>query len=67
MYTVSSQDGGLVDEISCGAFLCSLEVNIHMGNDANGRLGHGDVEDKITPTLVETLNYRHVKSNIMWS
>ncbi|KAJ0588073.1 putative chromatin regulator PHD family [Helianthus annuus] len=28
---------------------------------ANGRLGHGDVEDRKTPTIVESLNDRHVK------
>lgn len=31
------------------------------GKGANGRLGHGDVEDRKTPTLVEALKDRHVK------
>lgn len=31
------------------------------GKGANGRLGHGDVEDRKSPTLVESLKDKHVK------
>ncbi|QHO44195.1 E3 ubiquitin-protein ligase [Arachis hypogaea] len=34
-------------------------MKLHVG--ANGRLGHGDVEDRKIPTLVEALKDRHVK------
>ncbi|CAA6668127.1 unnamed protein product [Spirodela intermedia] len=32
------------------------------GKGANGRLGHGDTEDRTTPTLVEALKDKHIKS-----
>ncbi|XP_068665315.1 PH, RCC1 and FYVE domains-containing protein 1-like [Aristolochia californica] len=58
--------GELIEEISCGAFhvavLTSRSEVFTWGNGANGRLGHGDVEDRKTPTLVEALKDRHVKS-----
>ena len=45
--------GEFVDEISCGAFhvaaLTSRSDVFTWGNGANGRLGHGDVEDRRTP------------------
>jgi hypothetical protein len=56
----------LVEEISCGAFhvavLTSRSEVYTWGMGANGRLGHGDVNDKKTPTIVEALKDRHVKS-----
>lgn len=58
--------GALVEEIACGAFhvavLTSRSEVFTWGNGANGRLGHGDTEDRETPTLVEFLKDRHVKS-----
>ncbi|XP_058091699.1 PH, RCC1 and FYVE domains-containing protein 1-like isoform X2 [Magnolia sinica] len=58
--------GELVDEISCGAChvaaLTSRNEVFTWGHGANGRLGHGDIEDRKTPTLVEALKDRHVKS-----
>nr|XP_010909635.1 PH, RCC1 and FYVE domains-containing protein 1 isoform X2 [Elaeis guineensis] len=58
--------GELVEEISCGAYhvavLTSRSEVYTWGRGANGRLGHGDVEDQKTPTLVEALKDRHVKS-----
>lgn len=58
--------GEFVDEISCGAFhtvvLTSRNEVFSWGKGANGRLGHGDVEDRKAPTLVEALKDRHVKS-----
>ncbi|KAK6118790.1 hypothetical protein DH2020_047481 [Rehmannia glutinosa] len=54
-----------VEEISCGAYhVCVLTSKNEVytwGKGANGRLGHGDIEDRKTPTLVEALKDRHVK------
>ncbi|GAB4843118.1 hypothetical protein Ancab_013094 [Ancistrocladus abbreviatus] len=58
--------GEFVEEISCGAFhvavLTSRSEVFTWGKGANGRLGHGDAEDRKSPTLVEALKDRHVKS-----
>ncbi|KAI9194684.1 hypothetical protein LWI28_008169 [Acer negundo] len=58
--------GEFVEEISCGAYhvalLTSRSEVFTWGRGANGRLGHGDVEDRRTPTLVEALKDRHVKN-----
>ncbi|XP_020530161.1 uncharacterized protein LOC18445808 isoform X3 [Amborella trichopoda] len=58
--------GELVEEIACGSYhvavLTSRSELFTWGKGANGRLGHGDVEDRKTPTLVEALKDRHVKS-----
>ncbi|KAI3513588.1 hypothetical protein L1887_20924 [Cichorium endivia] len=55
----------IVDEIACGAYhvavLTSKNEVFTWGKGANGRLGHGDIEDRKTPTLVESLKDRHVK------
>ncbi|KAF5807639.1 putative regulator of chromosome condensation 1/beta-lactamase-inhibitor protein II [Helianthus annuus] len=57
--------GEPVDEIACGdyhvAVLTSRNEVYTWGKGANGRLGHGDIEDRKTPTLVESLKDRHVK------
>ncbi|KAF5809499.1 putative regulator of chromosome condensation 1/beta-lactamase-inhibitor protein II [Helianthus annuus] len=54
-----------VEDIACGAYhvtvLTSKNEVYTWGKGANGRLGHGDVEDRKTPTIVESLNDRHVK------
>ncbi|GAB2229225.1 hypothetical protein Droror1_Dr00023362 [Drosera rotundifolia] len=55
-----------VEEIACGdyhvaALTSKLEVYT-WGKGANGRLGHGDIEDRDTPTLVEALKDKQVKS-----
>ncbi|XP_042032830.1 PH, RCC1 and FYVE domains-containing protein 1-like isoform X1 [Salvia splendens] len=54
-----------VEEISCGAYhvavLTSNNEVYTWGKGANGRLGHGDMEDRKAPTLVEALKDRHVK------
>lgn len=54
-----------VEEIACGdyhvAVLTSKNEVYTWGKGANGRLGHGDVEDRKTPVLVEALKDRHVK------
>ncbi|GAB2289992.1 PH, RCC1 and FYVE domains-containing protein 1 [Dionaea muscipula] len=54
-----------VEEIACGAYhaavLTSRNEVYTWGKGANGRLGHGDIEDRKTPTLVDALRDRHVK------
>ncbi|XP_039000067.1 PH, RCC1 and FYVE domains-containing protein 1-like [Hibiscus syriacus] len=58
--------GEFVEEISCGAYhvavLTSRSEVFTWGRGANGRLGHGDIEDRKTPTLVEALRDKHVKN-----
>ncbi|GLT42149.1 hypothetical protein SLA2020_161680 [Shorea laevis] len=58
--------GEFVEEISCGAYhvavLTSRSEVFTWGRGANGRLGHGDTEDRRTPTLVEALKEKHVKN-----
>ncbi|CAM8994610.1 unnamed protein product [Rhodiola kirilowii] len=58
--------GEFVEEISCGAehvaVLTSRSEVFTWGKGGNGRLGHGDIEDRKTPTLVEALRDRRVKS-----
>ncbi|CAJ1810137.1 unnamed protein product [Sphenostylis stenocarpa] len=58
--------GEFVEEISCGshhvAALTSRSELYTWGKGANGRLGHGDIEDRKSPTLVESLKDRHVKN-----
>ncbi|MCO5566977.1 hypothetical protein L7F22_020660 [Adiantum nelumboides] len=55
-----------VEEGSCGAFhlavLTSKGEVFTWGKGANGRLGHGDFEDRKVPTLVEALKDKQVKS-----
>ncbi|XVE95669.1 hypothetical protein REPUB_Repub02eG0118500 [Reevesia pubescens] len=57
--------GECVEEIACGAYhvvvLTSRNEVYTWGKGANGRLAHGDVEDRKAPTLVEGLKDRHVK------
>ncbi|KAG6607654.1 PH, RCC1 and FYVE domains-containing protein 1, partial [Cucurbita argyrosperma subsp. sororia] len=53
------------EEVACGAYhvmvLTSKNEVYTWGKGANGRLGHGDVEDRKSPTLVEALKDKHVK------
>ncbi|XVF69471.1 hypothetical protein PTKIN_Ptkin11bG0085000 [Pterospermum kingtungense] len=55
-----------VEEISCGAYhvavLTSRTEVYTWGKGANGRLGHGDTDDRNTPTLVEALKDKQVKT-----
>ncbi|KAJ8423933.1 hypothetical protein Cgig2_032947 [Carnegiea gigantea] len=55
-----------VEEVACGAYhiaaLTSRSEVYTWGKGANGRLGHGDTEDRNTPTLVEALKNKQVKS-----
>ncbi|KAE8681181.1 XB3 in, putative isoform 1 [Hibiscus syriacus] len=57
--------GEFVEEISCGAchvaVLTSRSEVFTWGRGANGRLGHGDIEDRRTPTLVEALKDGQIK------
>jgi alpha-tubulin suppressor-like RCC1 family protein len=55
-----------VEDIACGshhvaALTSKMEVYT-WGKGANGRLGHGDIHDRHTPTLVEALKEKQVKS-----
>ncbi|KAL4567707.1 hypothetical protein LXL04_023299 [Taraxacum kok-saghyz] len=54
-----------VEEISCGAHhvavLTSRTEVYTWGKGANGRLGHGDTEDRNQPTLLEALKDKQVK------
>ncbi|XP_077250143.1 PH, RCC1 and FYVE domains-containing protein 1-like [Tasmannia lanceolata] len=55
-----------VEEIACGAYhvvvLTSRTEVYTWGKGANGRLGHGDTGDKNSPTVVEALKDKQVKS-----
>ncbi|WCJ39085.1 Regulator of chromosome condensation (RCC1) family with FYVE zinc finger domain [Euphorbia peplus] len=55
-----------VEELACGAYhvavLTSKTEVYTWGKGANGRLGHGDVEDRNVPTIVESLRDKQVKS-----
>ncbi|GAA0146147.1 guanyl-nucleotide exchange factor [Lithospermum erythrorhizon] len=57
--------GETIVDISCGAYhvavLTSKNEVFTWGKGANGRLGHGDIEDRKAPTIVEALKDRHVK------
>ncbi|XP_024021109.1 PH, RCC1 and FYVE domains-containing protein 1 isoform X2 [Morus notabilis] len=57
-----------VEEIACGAYhvavLTSRTEVYTWGKGANGRLGHGDTEDRTSPTLVEALKDKQVKTII---
>ncbi|XP_010454214.1 PREDICTED: uncharacterized protein LOC104736008 [Camelina sativa] len=55
-----------VEEIACGAYhvavLTSRTEVYTWGKGSNGRLGHGDADDRNSPTLVESLKDKQVKS-----
>lgn len=55
-----------VEEIACGAHhvvvLTSRTEVYTWGKGLNGRLGHGDTDDRNSPTLVEALKDKQVKS-----
>ncbi|KAK1322667.1 Ultraviolet-B receptor UVR8 [Acorus calamus] len=57
--------GESVEQVACGSYhvavLTSRNEVYTWGKGANGRLGHGDVEDRKIPTLVEALKDRPVK------
>ncbi|XP_077224014.1 PH, RCC1 and FYVE domains-containing protein 1-like [Tasmannia lanceolata] len=60
-----------VEEIACGSYhvavLTSRTEVYTWGKGANGRLGHGDNDDRTTPTLVEALKDKQVKSVVCGS
>ncbi|XP_008808052.2 PH, RCC1 and FYVE domains-containing protein 1 [Phoenix dactylifera] len=60
-----------VEEIACGSYhvavLTSKTEVYTWGKGANGRLGHGDNDDRNTPTLVEALKDKQVKSVVCGS
>ncbi|KAL9455051.1 hypothetical protein AB3S75_010454 [Citrus x aurantiifolia] len=55
-----------VEEIACGSYhvavLTSKTEVYTWGKGANGRLGHGDTDDRNSPSLVEALKDKQVKS-----
>ncbi|PKA55404.1 Ultraviolet-B receptor UVR8 [Apostasia shenzhenica] len=55
-----------VEEVSCGAYhvavLTSKTEVYTWGKGANGRLGHGDADDRSTPCLVEALKDKQVRN-----
>nr|XP_043631740.1 PH, RCC1 and FYVE domains-containing protein 1-like [Erigeron canadensis] len=55
-----------VEEISCGAYhvavLTSRTEVYTWGKGSNGRLGHGDIDDRNSPILVEALKDKQVKT-----
>ncbi|ONK63536.1 uncharacterized protein A4U43_C07F16240 [Asparagus officinalis] len=55
-----------VEEISCGAYhvavLTSRTEVYTWGKGANGRLGHGDTNDRSSPSLVDALKDKQVRS-----
>ncbi|KAJ6895049.1 hypothetical protein NC651_021506 [Populus alba x Populus x berolinensis] len=55
-----------VEEIACGAYhvavLTSKTEVYTWGKGANGRLGHGNTDDRNSPSLVEALKDKQVKS-----
>ncbi|OMO99055.1 Zinc finger, FYVE-type [Corchorus capsularis] len=55
-----------VEEIACGAYhvavLTSRTEVYTWGKGANGRLGHGDTDDRSSPCIVEALKDKQVKS-----
>ncbi|KAH9318737.1 hypothetical protein KI387_020506, partial [Taxus chinensis] len=55
-----------VEDIACGAYhvavLTSKTEVYTWGKGTNGQLGHGSIEDVSTPTLVEALRDKQVKS-----
>ncbi|KAL8459004.1 hypothetical protein ACS0TY_036472 [Phlomoides rotata] len=63
--------GEFVEQISCGthhvAVLTSRNEVYTWGKGANGRLGHGSLEDHNIPKLVEALRERHVKNIVCGS
>ncbi|KAL1534845.1 PH, RCC1 and FYVE domains-containing protein 1-like isoform X2 [Salvia divinorum] len=63
--------GQFVEQISCGthhvAVLTGRNEVFTWGKGANGRLGHGDLEDRNVPTMVEALKDTHVKSIVCGS
>ncbi|CAH9140170.1 unnamed protein product [Cuscuta epithymum] len=60
-----ADEESVVEDIACGSYhvavLTSRNEVYTWGKGANGRLGHGDVEDRKSPTLVEVLKDRVVK------
>lgn len=60
-----------IREIACGshhvAVLSSNSKVYTWGKGTNGQLGHGDHDDRNTPTLVKALKEKHVKSVVCGS
>ncbi|KMZ57829.1 Regulator of chromosome condensation (RCC1) family with FYVEzinc finger domain [Zostera marina] len=55
-----------IEELTCGAYhvaVLSRKNDVYTwGRGANGRLGHGDIDDRKVPTLLEALKDKYVKN-----
>ncbi|XVE53255.1 hypothetical protein DITRI_Ditri02bG0189500 [Diplodiscus trichospermus] len=55
-----------VEEIACGSYhvaILTSKTDVYTwGKGTNGQLGHGDIDDRNTPTLVDFLKDKQVKS-----
>ncbi|CAN1343460.1 PH, RCC1 and FYVE domains-containing protein 1 [Linum perenne] len=61
--TVGLTTKGLVYTMGSSVYVLTSKSEVYTwGKGANGRLGHGDTDDKSSPTLVEALKDRQVKS-----
>lgn len=64
-YLIEDIMGEHVVQVACGSYHVAVLTNksevFTWGKGANGRLGHGDVEDRKIPTLVESLRDRAVR------
>lgn len=60
-----------IEDIACGSYhiaVVSSKSEVYTwGKGANGQLGHGDNENKQTPTLIEALKDKQVKSVVCGS
>ncbi|XVF03360.1 hypothetical protein REPUB_Repub04eG0254300 [Reevesia pubescens] len=60
-----------VEEVACGSYhvaiLTSKTEVYTWGKGTNGQLGHGDIDDRNTPTLVDFLKDKQVKSVVCGS
>ncbi|EOY01971.1 hypothetical protein QUC31_013503 [Theobroma cacao] len=60
-----------VEEIACGSYhvaILTSQTEVYTwGKGANGQLGHGDTDDRNTPTLVDFLKDKQVKSVVCGS
>ncbi|KAL5992127.1 hypothetical protein ACLOJK_013042 [Asimina triloba] len=61
----------IVEEVACGSYhvaiLTARNEVYTWGKGSNGRLGHGDNDDRNAPTLVEALKDKQVKSVVCGS
>ncbi|KAI4328416.1 hypothetical protein L6164_020773 [Bauhinia variegata] len=63
--------GSFIEDIACGSYhvaILTAKSEVYTwGKGSNGQLGHGDIDHRNTPTLVETLKDKQVKSVVCGS